>query len=389
MIVHELKLCDFDILTNIMHPSSLQKRVGMLSPKLSVVLTVYNMEDCLTSCLDDIVEQEFTDFELICIDDGSTDNSLEILKSYADKDSRLRLITQKNKGAAQSRNLGLDEACGTYVMLLDSDDLFEPNFFGSMMDKAETTHSDIVTCRTCEYDHQSKKTIPAEWIVKKQYLPTFEPFSALDTKGCIFTALMGWPWDKLYRTSFLRKNNLRFPSVKNSEDLYFVYLALVKAERLSIVDEVLIKHRINRVGSVSNSRMDAPTCFYQGITLLKQELRKDPETYHQLEWGFLNWALDYTCWNIDTLPQGKERDLLIRHLFSGEFAELELESHVLEYYLLYPNIIRRYQKLEEEFQGKPRKKHLWSLFGIVCHNIDRYGFSSAMKTAWAYIRHGH
>ncbi len=94
------------------------------SPTISIIMPIYNSALYLRSCLESIIKQTVTDFELICINDGSTDNSLIILKEYANKDTRLKIITKENSGAADCRNLGLSEAIGQYCIFLDSDDLF-------------------------------------------------------------------------------------------------------------------------------------------------------------------------------------------------------------------------------------------------------------------------
>ena len=91
-------------------------------PKVSVIVPVYNTEKYLPQCLDSIINQTFTDFECICINDGSTDNSLSILEEYAKKDSRIRIISQKNAGLSNVKNVGIKNATGIYITFIDSDD---------------------------------------------------------------------------------------------------------------------------------------------------------------------------------------------------------------------------------------------------------------------------
>ncbi|MGI6104571.1 MAG: glycosyltransferase family 2 protein [Raoultibacter sp.] len=349
------------------------------STKLSIVLTVYNMESCLEACLDSILAQSYTNFELICIDDGSTDASPAILERYAANDERVLVFTQENKGPADARNAGIERAQGEYLMLLDSDDIFVPSFFEKMIERAAKTDSDVVLCRSCEYDDQSGEEIPAEWILRKDLLPDADSFTPAELKGCLFAAIMGWPWDKLYRTSHIREYKLRFPPLPNSEDLVFVYLALAKAQRLSVVDEVLIKHRINRGSSVSNSRIKHPSSFYESIVLLKRELEKDSASYLDYKWGLLNWALHHTFWNIQTLPEGEARSSLVTALFSGGFPELELESHPLEYYALYPDIGFRFEELLAEYEGRPYRRSLWSKMEAASRLMDKDGFSAVVR----------
>ena len=139
--------------------------------------------------------------------------------------------------------------------------------------------------------------------------------------------------------------------MSNSEDLYFVFLSLVLARRISFYDEVLIKHRMNRSGSVSNSRTANPTEFYHGICLLKEKLQEDPVRYERMSWGFLNWAFDYTLWNIETLPAGPVRRGLIERLVNGGFPEIELAHHGVGYFTLTADCHERYASLAAELGG--------------------------------------
>ena len=97
--------------------------------KISVVIPVYNVEKYLEQCLDSVIAQSFEDIEVICVNDGSTDSSLEILKRYADNDSRIKIISQKNKGAGAARNVGIENAAGEYVYFMDSDDYLNSDAF--------------------------------------------------------------------------------------------------------------------------------------------------------------------------------------------------------------------------------------------------------------------
>ncbi len=100
----------------------------MDNPKISVIVPVYNVEQYLPRCIDSILAQTFTDFELLLIDDGSRDNSGKICDEYAEKDSRIRVFHKENGGVSSARNVGLDNTCGEYVSFIDSDDWIGPSF---------------------------------------------------------------------------------------------------------------------------------------------------------------------------------------------------------------------------------------------------------------------
>lgn len=311
------------------------------TPKISVVLPVYNAEDVLSETLDSIFAQSFIEFEVICINDGSSDGSLSILESYAEKDARLRIISQSNRGVAAARNRGLDLVSAPYALILDSDDIFESEMFEKLYKKAIKEDADLTICSSCELDHSTLEHIPAPWALKLDLLPQSGHFSAEDAAENLFVAIMGWPWDRLYKTEFLQKYNVRFPeNLDNSEDCVFVYSLLAKANSIALVSDVLVKHRVKRNVSVSNSREKSPECFYEAICQIKSFLKNDESQYAKYEKCFLNWALDYTLWNITSLEDDSIRQQLAQKLLNGGYPELELDSHPLSYFNQYGRSIR-------------------------------------------------
>lgn len=331
----------------------LVKNVGVVmgDRDIAVILTVYNMESCLEETLDSILGQTYAGFDLICVNDGSDDSSLEILCRYAEEDDRIKVVSQSNMGQGAARNAGLDMAETEYVIFLDADDVYRDDMLEKMHDRAERLAADIVVCRAEEMDHSSRVTTPAPWTIKATQVPSKECFSAADLSDYAFTAFIGWPWDKLYRRSFIEAEDLRFPHLDNSEDLYFVFLSIVLADSISVVDEVLVSHRVNRGGSVSNSRTRSPFAFYDAVCALKKRLRAIPACYDKLSWGFLNWSLDYTLWNIESLPQGMQRKLVLDAFASGRLVEIEADRHCLEFYSLVPDLVLRIDRLAKEKKG--------------------------------------
>lgn len=309
-------------------------------PQISIVLPVYNTASVLRETLDSIFAQSFKDFELICVNDGSTDGSLEVLKEYAAKDSRIRIISQENKGVAAARNVGLAEVSAPYTLILDSDDIFDSEMFSKLYLKAEKTAADIVICSSCEYDGETYQVTPAPWALKLDEVPEADSFTVSEASRYFFQAFMGWPWDRIYRTKFLKDSGLTFPeNLANSEDGVFVYGLLMKAGLLSTVSDVLIKHRVARRDSVSNSRDMHPECFYEAICMIKDLLEKQG-VYSLLEKSFLNWALDYSIWNITTLTDIALQSRLSNKLLSGGYPVLEYGKHPMSYFDLYGKNMR-------------------------------------------------
>ena len=119
--------------------------------KVSVILPVYNVEKYLKQCLDTIVGQTLKEIEILCVDDGSTDDSVQILKEYEQKDHRIKVLSQKNAGAGAARNLGLRHASGKYLSFLDSDDFFEPDMLETAYEQAERYQAEMVVFRSNQY----------------------------------------------------------------------------------------------------------------------------------------------------------------------------------------------------------------------------------------------
>lgn len=304
-------------------------------PQISVVLPVYNTADVLKETLDSIFAQDFTAFEVICVNDGSTDGSRDILTEYEGFDSRLRVIDQDNQGVAAARNRALKEVSAPYTLILDSDDIFAYDMFSKLYKRAQKTKADIVACSSCEFNGETYECTPTPWALKLDKLPNKDLFTVEDTSQWLFEAFMGWPWDRLYKTSLIKNSQLEFPTdLDNSEDGVFVYGLLYRASSLSVVKDVLIKHRSTRKGSVSNSRDKSPECFYEAICRIKRDL-KEINKYELLERSFLNWALDYSIWNISTLTDKTTRNLLAKKLTNGGYPELEIFAHSWKYFNLY------------------------------------------------------
>ena len=363
-------------------------------PKISIVIPAYNVQDCLESCLKSIQNQTFEDYEVICIDDGSSDRTPEILNRFSQHDNRFYVVHQANSGPGKARNTGLDRARGDYVMMLDSDDIYNTRLLELMLNEAEKTESDIVICRAEEFLNDSGERRDASWTLNLAQVPPTNPFSPHDMRDFVFTAFVGWPWDKMYRRSFIESNHLRFPALQNSEDLFFVFLSIVKAERISTLDYILVSHRVNRQESVSNSRRSAPLQFYESTCLLKRELQKDPVLYSEVSWGFLNWALSYLNWNIDTMTDEAAKQVILNALRGGDFPELELAIHPPRFFSLDTAQYERYLFHLDPKEGEETQRDCHPSLGYLVEfftTAREFGFLRAIQrlVQWATRKATH
>jgi Glycosyltransferases involved in cell wall biogenesis len=269
------------------------------TPEISVILPVYNAEKYLSQCLDSIIGQTFDNIEIICVDDGSSDGSLEILKKYASNDDRFIIICQKNSGAATARNRGIEAAKGNHLSILDCDDFFEPSMLKEMHDKALKTDADITICMSQKYNDITGDFFEKGKNVKIQILPQKDIFNYTDIKNHLFSFAIGWSWDKLYRRAFVERNSLRFQNIRSSNDLFFVFLSFVKAEKMTVLQKILVSHRVNTKTSLSETREKDPMCFYLAVKHLKEKLELDG-IFKEIEQAFVNWALHFSLWHLNT-----------------------------------------------------------------------------------------
>lgn len=297
---------------------------------LSVIITVYNLENYLNETFECLDKQTRKPDELIIIEDGSSDNSKNICLNYKKNNDYVKLIIQENKGVSDARNVGIKEATGDYIFILDGDDLYSEYLFQKMMEKAEEEQSDIICCRSTRFNNETKEE-EIRWTVKKQFIPSKNTFYVDELNGTSCLAFVGWAWDKLFKRDFIVKNNCFFPKLHNSEDLVFTFHALSFSKKISVIDDKLIRHRI-RSGSISNSRLNNIDDFYKAICLLKDRLRSSKIVWEREKRGFLNWALHFTIWAIETgMPLNITKKYL-KKIRLNFFPELELFNHSKDYF---------------------------------------------------------
>lgn len=213
---------------------------------VSVIIPFYNEEQYIGDCLISLIKQTYKNIEIICVDDGSTDKGAMIVKAIQQSDSRISLIQQENMNAGTARNVGFSKAKGEYVLFLDSDDFFSPLMVERMLNKALSTNSDIVFCTGYGLNVITKETYMMPPVGKDNAsFPNKEVFSSADTTDGIFQLSVTWAWDKMYRTDFIRKNDIFFQGTKVCNDLVFVCLSYLFGERITSVNQHFICHRTN------------------------------------------------------------------------------------------------------------------------------------------------
>ena len=219
---------------------------------ISVIIPVYNVEKYLYVCLNSILKQTYQDFEIICIDDASTDSSLEILKYFEKKDSRIKVLkNDSNKGQGYSRNRGLELAQGKYISFLDGDDWLSPDAFEILIQKAEQDNLDLLMFKNIVY-YEEHHDFGFERYYDMEFMNKFENqiFTHWDLDKTKLFAMTNGSVNKFYLKSFLDENNIRFPNENLiHEDNPFFYKLITSAKRVSIINKYLYNRR-RRPGSI-------------------------------------------------------------------------------------------------------------------------------------------
>lgn len=270
--------------------------------KVSVIIPVYNVETYLRQCLDSVVNQTLEEIEIICVNDSSTDGSPAILEEYAAKDSRIQVITQPNAGAGAARNRGMDAATGQYLSFLDADDFFELTMLEKAYTLAEQNQADFVVYKSDQYHTEENKYVPVSWAVREQELPPYPVFNYRQMTDNVFKVFVGWAWDKLFSREFVTRHQLRYQEQRTSNDMLFVFSAVVLAQRISLLPEVLVHQRRDSKDSLSKTRENSWWCFHDALIALRERLQREG-LYPELEKDFINYALHFTLWNYNTLAE--------------------------------------------------------------------------------------
>lgn len=214
------------------------------TPLVSVIIPVYNVEKYLEKCLDSIINQTYKNIEIICINDGSTDSSLEILRKYAEKDNRIKVVNQENKGLGATRNVGLEIAQGEFISFIDSDDFVDKNLYKNCIEKI-ASDIDVIVFGAKTVNLKNNKIYSGQYSSK-----SFHKNFNLNDLFNIYTVA----WNKLYRHSLLNEHSIIFDTPKTGEDQTFFIKVVLNAKNICVVKKDLYYYIKYRNGALSNRK---------------------------------------------------------------------------------------------------------------------------------------
>ncbi len=264
-------------------------------PKVSVIIPVYNTENYLRDCLDSITGQTLEDIEILCIDDCSTDFSLQILYEYAQRDSRIRVFrNSENKGLSATRNVGIDNACGEYIQFVDSDDMIEQDTLEMLYRIALDNRLDMLKflmdwSRKIAFDDSSVNSI----FSGQEMLKNLIDQAGFDASSCVY----------FFDRCFLQKNQLRFsPKLRYAEDSLFTFQALALAQRCMCINELKYIYR-KRKNSLTTSPLKDEKVFslvYLLKALLETDLSDDGISYRWMKFVYFCQRYEMAMGLMDT-----------------------------------------------------------------------------------------
>lgn len=261
--------------------------------KISIIIPIYNGEKYLVECIESVLRQSLNSFELILINDGSSDSSSQICDDYAAKDSRVKVVHKKNEGVSVARNVGLERACGEWVLFVDADDLLNENCLLEMLRLVDSTKQDIVLGSIDSIDHTKK--------VKR--LKSFHDNNADNFLPIKHYAL----WGYMIKRSVIEKYKLRFvPGLAFSEDRVFLYQLAAVCNTLALTSKTMYTYRKNMesvcagkngVKKFEHHVLAAKQLFLQWISCENKELKRrlKKEIGHVIDLGMYQFvSLPYT-----------------------------------------------------------------------------------------------
>ena len=277
-----------------------------LTPKISIIVPVYKVEKYLHRCIDSILSQSFTDFELILVDDGSPDNCGKICDEYAQKDSRIRVFHKPNGGVSSARNLGLNNARGEWIAFVDSDDYIEVDYLEELISYETINNSEIIAISN-KLDEKNKSiTLSRDKFGLLFSLYKFDKFCP--------------PWGKLFKKNIIFNHKLRFNiKIRLGEDMMFVLSYLLNTEKITLVSSNKYNYEIGRPDSLTKvlNSYDTELAGYHEIVrivdLIIENLDLDNQAIYELE-RTKKFYIERTLSSIMKLSNRKDRLNKMREL---------------------------------------------------------------------------
>ncbi len=307
-------------------------------PKISIIVPCYNAEKYLPKCLDSLINQTLKDIEIICVNDGSTDGSLSVLKDYAKKDSRIVIIDKENSGPGACRNIGIEKATGEFIQFVDSDDWIEPETCEVCYQKSLENDVDMVSFNA-NIVH-SKKTTPLYYYnTKKEKLVSLEDMISLLFKSPFHS------WHFLFKKDFLTQHQIKYPEhIVLCEDVIFSLTCWIKAKKALLLPNLFYNY-VQLNSSITHSTKHVFDIF-NVIKELKKIISPLKKTYPQLEDELRDWVVWHLNWFRNKLTTYEEKK---------KFKKMAYEN----------KCVSEYYEMMKKIKNPTQSSFYFKLFGIL------------------------
>lgn len=354
---------------------------------VSIIVPVYNVEEYLDECMTSLVNQSLKEIEIICVNDGSTDNSLKILEEYAEKDSRIKIFTIENSGLSQARNFGIKHAKGEYIGFVDSDDYINETMFEKLYISCKQNDLDISMCQISLFDDETGEVNnDLDYYNLKVFRKLDkEVFNSDDTTEFTCNIVVN-VYNKLYRKSLLEDNSIIFPPNLIFEDELFFMKSYLLAQRISIVNEFLYYYRLNRKGSITYLEKENNYVDMVYIYKKEREIFKELNKYEEYKVRLANRMLflilaRYT----QTHPKFKEN---YYNVLKEDLMDVFADREILEN-LSFSVKDRVLKIIESENYEEFLNVDQFKIFSIilVCHNAEYFldmGINSILNQHFSF-----
>lgn len=325
--------------------------------KVSVIIPIYNVEKYLAKCLESLVNQSLKELEFICINDGSTDKSLEILNSYAAKDKRFTIISQENLGQGIARNKGIELALGEYIGFVDPDDWVEPQMFETLYTKAKNLDLDIIECNY--FDNFGDGRERKKWQTRYK---TEKVFNWRDEKSYLFTHPIA-TWNKLFKSELIKKHNIIFSNGKCGEDHCFTVSARFFAQRVLCCKDGLYNYLTRESSDIRNISIHNFNIIY--FIKSVKDLLVQEHSYEFLKKEFAKYESLYLSLHYKRIPSEKQEEF--KNYIKTYLSDKEYKFFLTRLISTHSHFMENIFSIKNEYNNGNKVKVL-TLFG---HNFRR------------------
>jgi glycosyltransferase involved in cell wall biosynthesis len=287
--------------------------------KISVIVPVYNVEKYLKKCLNSILNQTFEDFELIVVNDGSTDKSLDILQNYQSKYDNIIIINKENEGQGVARNKALEICKGEHIAFVDSDDYIEPNMLKSMYNKSLEKDLDIVICNYKYVDVNGDRVRDDNIVLNENEI--------IDNVECIKRFLVtnkieGFSWNKLFKKKLFKINNIQYPKGMKYEDIPTVFSLLNNAKRIGFINNELYNYLLRDDSTTSTQTIGNIRDYIKSICMIGERLESKANDFTNEYEYYYSKRIANTVWGFLRTNKNKEENIIFANNMIGKINRI-------------------------------------------------------------------